>query len=267
MTIYERNKVEIEKGIIEHTCLDIIVSCPVTKSYLGRPWLSVLIDENTGKVLAHCITINPPSYVNIMMLIGECIRRNLALPQTIMLRDEKEYHSEQLDELAILGSFSFRYTRSNTTSISESFYKKINKMILNYLGANRLMRNEDLDAKIYISKLDKAISFVLYDVIEQQRDPFYKKRSRMIFGALSPEGRLLPIVSYVDEIILLTIPQIELKISKYGIKVYHIYYWTKEFQGLSGKMIQVKCNPLKLEFIYCYLNGAWKRVPRYLISR
>jgi transposase InsO family protein len=51
-----------EIGHIDHTELDVELVCSRTGRGLGRPWLTVLIDAYSRRVLAAYLTFDPPSY-------------------------------------------------------------------------------------------------------------------------------------------------------------------------------------------------------------
>ncbi|WP_108671564.1 hypothetical protein [Peribacillus acanthi] len=91
----------MEKAVIDHICLDIEVICPVTKNYLGRPWLTLLIDVYSRRVLAYYLSIEPPSYVSIMMTLRESVRKNSMIPKTLLKCDAKRFQSENLDKLIV----------------------------------------------------------------------------------------------------------------------------------------------------------------------
>ena len=66
---------------VDHTELDVELVCSLTGRNLGRPWLSLLTDAFSRRVLAFTLSFDPPSYRACMMIIRECVGRHNRLPQ------------------------------------------------------------------------------------------------------------------------------------------------------------------------------------------
>jgi putative transposase len=84
---------------IDHTQLDIELKCLKTGENLKRPWLTVMTDACTRKVLAFYLTFDPPSYRSCMMVMRDCGRRHGRLPQIIVVDGGKEFQSIYFDHL------------------------------------------------------------------------------------------------------------------------------------------------------------------------
>ena len=70
-----------EIGHIDHTELDVEMISAHTGQVLGRPWMTLLIDAFSRRVLAFYLTFDAPSYRSCMMILRECVRRHRRLPQ------------------------------------------------------------------------------------------------------------------------------------------------------------------------------------------
>jgi transposase InsO family protein len=88
-----------EIGHIDHTELDVEVVCSRTGRVLGRPWMTLLIDAYSRRVLAVYLTFDPPSYRSCMMVLWECVRRHRRLPQIVVADGGKEFESTYLEAL------------------------------------------------------------------------------------------------------------------------------------------------------------------------
>jgi putative transposase len=73
-----------EIGHIDHTQLDVELVCSRTGRVLGRPWVTLVIDAYSRRVLAVYLTFDPPSYRSCMMVLRECVRRHKRLPQIVV---------------------------------------------------------------------------------------------------------------------------------------------------------------------------------------
>src|SRR5437588_2922774 len=60
---------------IDHTELDIELVDPITGKSMGRPWLTLMVDAFSRRILAIFLTFDPPSYRSDMMVIRECVRK------------------------------------------------------------------------------------------------------------------------------------------------------------------------------------------------
>ena len=82
-----------EIGHIDHTELDVELVCSRTGRNLGRPWLTLLVDAFSRRILAIYITFDPPSYRSCMMVLRICVLRHGRMPQKIVTDGGKEFAS------------------------------------------------------------------------------------------------------------------------------------------------------------------------------
>lgn len=66
---------------------------------MARPWLTLLIDAFTRRVLAVYPTFAKPSYVSCMMALRLCLQRWCRLPDTIVVDGGPEFHSTAFEML------------------------------------------------------------------------------------------------------------------------------------------------------------------------
>src|ERR1017187_9125448 len=90
-----------EIGHIDHTELDVEVISGHTGQVLGRPWMTLLIDAFSRRVLAFHLTFDAPSYRSCMMILRECVRRHRRLPQIVVLDGGREFDSVYFETLQI----------------------------------------------------------------------------------------------------------------------------------------------------------------------
>ncbi len=84
---------------MDHTELDIELVCSQTGRPLGRPWLSLMLDAFSRRVLALHLTFDPPSYRSCMMLARECVRRHQRLPQIVVVDGAAEFRGAYFEAL------------------------------------------------------------------------------------------------------------------------------------------------------------------------
>jgi hypothetical protein len=74
-----------EIGHIDHTQLDVEVVCSRTGRVLGRPWMTLLIDAYSRRILAVYLAFDPPSYRSCMMVLREGVHRYNRMPQIVVV--------------------------------------------------------------------------------------------------------------------------------------------------------------------------------------
>ncbi|WP_340648245.1 TnsA endonuclease N-terminal domain-containing protein [Pseudoxanthomonas winnipegensis] len=95
-----------ERAHVDHYLCDIhvLVAEGKRKRYTQRPQLTAMRDEATGAVLAISLSFNAPSRRSCLAVIRDCVRRHERLPETIVVDNGAEFHSEYFEVvLARLG--------------------------------------------------------------------------------------------------------------------------------------------------------------------
>jgi transposase InsO family protein len=84
---------------IDHTELDVELRCATTDRPLGRPWMTLLVDAFSRRILGMYLTFDPPSYRSCMMVLRDCVRRHARLPQVIVADGGREFESTYFETL------------------------------------------------------------------------------------------------------------------------------------------------------------------------
>jgi putative transposase len=84
---------------VDHTELDVELVCSRIGRNLGRPWLTLLLDAFSRRILSVYVTFDPPSYRSCMMALRICVMRHGRLPQTIVTDGGKEFASVYFQSL------------------------------------------------------------------------------------------------------------------------------------------------------------------------
>lgn len=90
-----------EVAAIDHYCVDLFLIIYVKKEKIitERPWLTLMIDICTGKVLAFSISFKKPSRHAVAKVIRACVRNHGRLPREIILDRGAEFKSVYLASL------------------------------------------------------------------------------------------------------------------------------------------------------------------------
>jgi hypothetical protein len=134
-----------EIGHIDHTELDVEIVCSQTSRVLGRPWMTLLTDAFSRRVLSVYLTFDEPSYRSCMMTLRECVRRHARLPQIVVVDGGREFESTYFETLLA------RYECTKKTrppakarfgSVLERLFRVANtQFIYNLRGNTQITRN------------------------------------------------------------------------------------------------------------------------------
>jgi transposase InsO family protein len=134
-----------EIGHIDHTELDVEIVCSQTSRISGRPWMTLLTDAFSRRVLSVYLTFDEPSYRSCMMILRECVKRHARLPQIVIVDGGPEFESTYFETLLA------RYECTKKTrppakarfgSVVERLFRVANtQFIYNLRGNTQITRN------------------------------------------------------------------------------------------------------------------------------
>lgn len=263
---------------LDHTEVDLeLVDDHSTN--LGRPYLSVLMDAYSRRVLAFDISFEKPSYRTCMKVLRDCVRRHGRLPDCIVVDGGKEFHSVYFD--ALLAHYDcIKKTRPPAKpkfgSLIERFFGTLNTMLFHNLSGNTQLTHDDVRqvTKDYNPKhlaswtLPRVYNrlneffFTIYDTIKHPalmmapRDAY---NSTIVISGTRPYRR----IAYDETFVLSTLPTTKkgtVKVdSSRGVKVNNIYYWCNDFKNpkVRGSQVPVKYDPYDMGVAYVYVFNHW----------
>jgi transposase InsO family protein len=91
-----------ERAHIDHYEIDqhvVVLTTGKDKRRTKRPWLTVMIDQATGVVLAIAISFRSPSRRACACVMRDCVRRHGRLPETIVVDNGTEFESVYFEVL------------------------------------------------------------------------------------------------------------------------------------------------------------------------
>ena len=262
---------------LDHTELDIELVCTRTGKNLGRPYLSLLIDAYSRKVLAFYISFEPPSYRSCMMVFRDCVRRFNRLPQQIVVDNGKEFHSVYFETLLAMYEREPKRrppAKARYGSILERLFGTTNtNFIHNLQGNTKIMKNvrevtKSVNPKNHavwsLPNLSMALEVYFFELYETIEHPALGETPRETFKSglfYSGERKDFHII-YDSLFEILTLPSTsngEATIQKNGIKINYIYYWNNEFKNLRfiKERVKVRFDPYNIGIAYAYVNKKW----------
>lgn len=263
---------------IDHTELDVELVCSVTGQNLGRPWLTLLMDAFSRRILALYLTYDSPSYRSCMMVIREGVRRFGRLPQVVIVDGGLEFSSTYFETL-LARYESTKKTRppaeTRFSSVCERLFGTTNtRFVHNLQGNTQIMRNirqvtKSINPRTHaIWTLEKLYQYLCewaYEVYDTIEHPALSQSPRDAFaaGMVNTGERTHKLITYNDDFRMFTFPTTPKGTAKIqpgrGIKIRNIYYWSDAFRAptVEEKRVQVRYDPFDSSLAFAYVSGQW----------
>ncbi|WP_283153618.1 TnsA endonuclease N-terminal domain-containing protein [Guptibacillus hwajinpoensis] len=262
---------------LDHTELDIELICPQSGKNLGRPYLSLLMDAYSRRVLAYYLTFEPPSYRSCMMVFRDCVRRFNRLPQQVVVDNGKEFHSVYFESMLSMYEREIRRRppgKPRFGSILERLFGTTNSnFIHNLIGNTKIMKNvrevtKGVNPKNLavwsLSNLALALETYFFQIYDDIEHPSLNLTPKEAFtkGLFYSGYRSTFHIPYDKVFEILTLPSTPsgiATIQQNGIKINYVYYWNEDFKSLHSlkKKIKVRYDPYNIGVAYAYLNNRW----------
>jgi putative transposase len=267
-----------ERAHVDHTEMDLETIDEENGSNLGRPWLTVLIDHFSRRVLALFITYDPPSYRSVLMTLRDCVRRHNRLPSTIVVDGGKEFRSTWFQTICAFFKVNDIYRPPRKPRFGaqiERFFGSENTMLLHNLTGNT-------QATVKVRQLTPATDpkrlavwtlpalyplhekflFETYDTLPHRtlacspRQAFTRSVSQ--YG-LRPER----FIAYNQLFLIATCPGTDkgtARVNLDGVKINYFWFNADALRPLLGRDIEVRFEPYNLAVAYGFVNGEWLRL-------
>jgi putative transposase len=263
---------------IDHTQLDIQLSDRLFGITYERPWLSILIDAFSRKILAFWISFDPPSYRSCMMLIKRCIQQHGRAPRVIVFDGGSEFDSAYLETLlSFLKTTKKSRAKSKARfgSVLERFFGTTNTQLIHNLSGNTQATKTPRtctpshDPKAHtawtLESFTNCFASWLTQVYESNPHKALGVSPSQYFaiGMQDFGMREHKRFAYTREFELLCMPTNktgEAKVNHVqGIHLNYQSYWCAEFNdpALSGKKVPVRFDPDNGARAFAYINGRW----------
>lgn len=99
---YLRKSVPFNYASIDHAQAKryVVVGVVNGKVMAVKPWVTFLVDCDTGAVLGRFVSLKPPSRIACAMVLRDCVRKHGKLPKAIIMDGGAEFRSVYLHSLA-----------------------------------------------------------------------------------------------------------------------------------------------------------------------
>lgn len=263
---------------IDHTQADVWAVCSQTGRILGRPWLSLLTDAFSRRILTLHLTFDPPSYRSCMMILRECVRRHSRLPQILVMDSGREFESIYFETLLAHCEVTKKTrppAKARFGSTCERIFGTANDRFLHNLqgntqagrGCREITKsvNPRNHAAWPLKEIHRKLSeyaFEIYDTIDH---PALGQSPRDAFNAAMAQTghRSHRKVTYDQDFLILTLPSTRKGTAKVtpgrGMKVNHLYYWSEHFRNPAWetKRVPIRYDPFDVGIAYAFVDSRW----------
>ncbi|PEA52833.1 transposase [Bacillus pseudomycoides] len=265
---------------IDHTELDIELVDSKTNKSLGRPWLTLMTDAYSRKILSFFLTFDPPSYRSVMMVMRDCVRRHSRLPQIVVVDNGKEFSSVYFETLLAYFEVTKKTrppAKSRFGSVIERMFGTTNTMFIHNLKGNTLIMKDVRQVTKSVNPKTHAVWTIkdLYGYLNDWFEDVYHNLSHPALGQTPLECseqsftvsgfREFKLIRYDDEFKVLTLPSTSKGTAKVhvgrGVKIDYKYYWCSEFSNpkVENTNVAVRYDPYDISIAYAYVNNKWVR--------
>lgn len=265
---------------IDSTQLDVELVHSVTGVNMGRPWLTILMDAYTRRILAIYLSFDPPSYRTCMMVLRECVRRHGRLPQFLVVDQGKEYSSIYFESLTAIFN-CHKKTRpaaeARNGNVLERLFGTANSTFIHNLSGNtQIMQNvrqvtKSVNPKNHATWTLEALYDMLeswaYDVYDKTVHPALGQSPRDAFeaGMVAAGSKEHSIIAYDDAFRFLTLPTTDRGKAKVqantGVRVNYFDYWCEAMRDpeVENTTVPVRFDPMDSSVVHVYIKGQWMR--------
>lgn len=260
---------------IDHTELDIeLISSNGIN--LGRPWLTLMIDAYSRRILAYYLTFNPPSYRSCMMVIRECVRKYNRLPQYIVVDNGKEFKSRYFTSLLARYEVSHKVrppAKARFGSVCERMFGTTNTQFIYTLTGNtqitkevRVMTTSNNPKNLAtwnFQDFKNKLEEFFFDIYENKIHTTLGKSPFEMYniGITTTGLRTTTFIEYGDEFKISTLPTTQRGSAKIeanvGIKLHYLLYWSELFRGHEKTKVDVRYDPFNMGIVYAYIQNQW----------
>ncbi len=267
-----------EVAHIDHTQADVWAVCSQTGHILGRPWISLLTDAFSRRILAVHLTFDPPSYRSCMMILRECVRRHSRLPEILVVDGGKEFDSIYFETLLARCEVTKKTrppAKARFGSICERIFGTTNQRFLHNLEGNTQVVQstrqitKSVDPRNHaawpLKELHRRLCEYAYEIYDTIHHPALGQSPREAFNAAITQtgSRFHRQITYDRDFLILTLPTTRKGTAKVtagrGMKVNNLYYWSEHFRNPTWetRQVPIRYDPFDVGAAYAFVDGQW----------
>jgi len=265
---------------LDHTLGDVELVHSDTGDNLGRPWVTMLTDGSSRRILAVYSTYYSPSATSCMMALVECVHRHNRLPESIVTDWGPEFGSIYYETLLAAYGITKKSrppAAARHGSTQEKAFATMNTQYVHNLQGNtqlttsiRLLTKSVDPKRLAIWTLGDFHTWLCewaYSVYDQQNHSELGVSPRGAFqrGLLKYGERPQTLIAFDEKLHFLSLPSTQKGVAKIdrqkGVKIYYIYYYCDHFARPenAGKFVPVRYDPFNRAVAYAFVDGHWEQ--------
>jgi transposase InsO family protein len=262
----------------DHTQLDIELTDIAGTHNFGRPWMTLMIDAFSRRMLAVHVDFEEPSYRSCMMVLRDCVRRHSRLPQCLVVDWGSEFRSTYFE--ALLARYECtKKTRPPAKArfgslVERAFGTTNTQFIYNLLGNTQITRNVRQVTKSVNPKelavwplgpfMERLWEY-LYEIYDTNVHPALGESPKDAYdhGFQNSGLRLHRLIPYDHDFMIATLPSTPKGTAMVspgrGVKINYIFYWCDAMDDpkIQRQQIPVRFDPFDLGTAYAFIAGRW----------
>jgi putative transposase len=290
----------LERVVIDHTILDVIIVDEESQLVLGRPTLTFAHDDYSGMPFGLYVGLDPPSYLAVMgcLLHGILEKPDVqqkfgtanpwpvcGLPEVIVMSSGKEFIGWDIENACVQLGITLVYTPSpartaGLKAAAKRTFSVINTGLLHTLSGpaggngNNSADGGDGDGKKYPRISISAFLAALHRYLVDEYAQTWHSEKGCIPAERwqdSVQAAIRPILPDSATVRILLAPTLQRKLQRAGIKFEGMWYsspnlaWLGTAQG-APERVCIKYDPSNLGHIYVNdsverTGGSWRQVP------
>lgn len=270
-----KSKVAFQRAHIDHH----VVKCFLVWGndgkieYVGRPWLTLLIDEATDMVLGYHFSFAKPTRMADGCVLRDCVRRYGKLPEEIVADHGSDFKSVYFRSLLASEKMTLTFrpkSMSKAGSEVERFFNEFQTQWLNQRQGNMVDKYaaRSVDGKFASRKMavsepaDLLREFGQY--LEHRNNKLKGAKTKTAAGAFAGSNQVYGFVGrqivYDERFIVSSAVETEkYSVDRNDIKIDEIRYSHPELRNtrLTKSKIEVRIEPENPYIVYAFVNNKW----------
>lgn len=264
---------------IDHTELDIELVSSRTGKQLGRPWLTIVVDAYTRRILGMFLTYDPPSYRSVMMAIRDMVRRFNRLPEFCVTDNGSDFRTIAFRYFLQAMGCHLRFRPSGNPrhgTVLERLFGRLNiDYIHNLAGNTKATKHIRMVSGSHLPKnLAEWSLELLYYGINYWATEYYDQEQHSILGESPREAFLRGLresgsrrhlhIQFNQDFQIATCPPVDRTgirqvHQQRGVKVSGRLYHHPIFQSceIAGQRLPVRYDPWDASSVYVRVKNQW----------
>lgn len=261
-------------------CSRVVDSLTKPQQIASQAWLSVMIDAFSRKILVIYVSYESPSYRTCMMVMRICVSRFNRLPQTIVVDNGSDFHSNYFSQLAAFYEIELKYrppAYAKFGTVVERLFDTANKQLFyNLIGNTQARKNRQTTKTVdprrnaiwNLPDLYKELCKLFYEIYDNtthqtlDQTPNEAYINGLAVGGTREHRR----IEYDETFKIMTLPAPTGETRKVdscsGIKMFNIRYWSDHFRDpdLEQKEfcnVEVRYDPFNIGIAYAFVKKRW----------